>query len=120
MTAPALSRISTATSPSGTFASQKSMTAPFGGFAPVRRLPPPNPPPNAWVRYASRGVKRRTSVVAVVLGPLPQRRKVVENPEGASGRRGDQVALVHLEVGDRRDRQVQLEPRPRLPPLNEM
>jgi hypothetical protein len=42
------------------------MTAPFGGLAPTRpEAAPPNPAANAPVRYASRGVKRRTSVEAV-------------------------------------------------------
>ena len=55
-------------------------------------------------------VKRRR--VAPV---LPDERQVIEDPEAAPRRRGDQVALVDAQVGDRRDRQVELERRP-VPP----
>ncbi len=43
---------------------------------------------------------------------LVQRREVVEDPEGASLRRDEQVAVLHPHVGDRDDREVELERRP--------
>jgi hypothetical protein len=43
---------------------------------------------------------------------LPQHAQVIKNPEGAARRGRDEVALVHAQVGDRRDRQIQLKRRP--------
>ena len=61
------------------------------------------------VRMPSRGLKRNAAEVRHLIVQLMQRRQVVENPEAAALRREHQILVRHLDVGDRRDGQVQLE-----------
>ena len=55
---------------------------------------------------AGRGVKRCTAVRRDLRAQLAKRAKVVERPERAAFGRRDEVAVPHLEVGDRNDGQV--------------
>ena len=47
---------------------------------------------------------------------LMQRREIVDDPEAAALRRDDEIAVAHLQIGDRHLRQVQLERLPALSP----
>ena len=64
---------------------------------------------------ADRGTRRMQHGLfrEVRLAVLRQRREVVENPEPATHRREHEVTAMHLDVGDRRDRQVALHLHPR-------
>src|ERR1044071_7559522 len=49
------------------------------------------------------------ALIREVVRPLLERREVVDHPERAALRRGDEIVVAHGEIGDRHDRQIELQ-----------
>ena len=69
----------------------------------------PRPKPARLVRTASRGGNRCAVDVVDGVGQLMKRRDVVEDPERPSLRGGDEIVVLDRQVGDRYDRQIELQ-----------
>ena len=63
------------------------------------------------IRVVARGAKRCVGLPSAG-GQRAQRREVVQDPDRAAVRAGDQVGPLDQQVVDRRDRQVELEALP--------